>query len=205
MDALTQKIISHIWETKEGYKTTIGWFRSLQARGLEPLYIIMDGERSVIRAIREVWPRMKIQRCLRHIQREGQRWLRSTPKTEAGSALRALLGTLCCIRTIEEKELFLKAHDSWTARYQDEVLALPRDQVAYKDLRRTMNLITNAIPDMFHFLDDPRVPNTTNSLESFYSRLKGDYWRHRGLSAQHRISYLAWYAHFHNEKISTLF
>ena len=61
-----------------------------------------------------------------------------------------------------------------------------------------MNLITNAIPDMFHFLDDPQVPDTTNSLEGFYSRLKGDYWRHRGLSAQHRIAYLSWYCHFKN-------
>jgi len=200
MDACIKKIIAYIWEAKEGYRTTVEWFRTLRARGLEPLYIIMDGERSVIRAIREIWPQVKIQRCLQHIKREGQRWLRSTPKTEAGTALRALLGTLCCIRTIEEKELFLKAYDSWTARYREEVLALPRDQVAYKDLKRTMNLINNAIPDMFHFLEDPRVPNMTNTLESYYSRLKADYRRHRGLSKAHRIDYLAWYTYFHNEK-----
>jgi len=198
MDAITQKIISHIWEVKEGYKTTVAWFSALRDQHLEPLYFIMDGERSVIRAIREVWPQVKIQRCLYHIQHEGMRWLRSTPKTEAGTLLRGLLNTLCGIRTREERDLFLRAYDSWTVRYRDEVLALPRDQVAYKDLKRTMNLINNAIPDMFHFLDDPQVPNTTNTLESFYSRLKPDYWSHRGLSAHHRIPYLSWYCYFKN-------
>jgi len=205
MDACSQKIIAHIWEVKEGYKTTVEWFRALRQRGLEPFYFIMDGERSVIQAITEVWPRVKIQRCLRHIQREGMRWLRSRPKTEAANSLRGLLNTLCGIRTREEKELFLKTYDAWTVRYRDEVMALPRGLVAYKDLKRTISLINNAIPDMFHFLDDPQVPNTTNTLESYYSRLKADYRRHRGLSKKHRISYLAWYAHFHNEKISTLF
>lgn len=205
MDVRSQKIIAYIWESKEGYKTTVEWFKGLRSQGLEPFYFIMDGERSVIRAIREVWPQVKIQRCLHHIQREGMRWLRSIPKTEAGALLRGLLKTLCRIRTREGKDLFLEIYDSWKARYRDEVLALPRSQVAYKDLKRTMNLIKNAIPDMFHFLDDPKVPGTTNTLESHYSRLKADYQRHRGLSKKHRIGYLAWYAHFHNEKISTLF
>lgn len=131
--------------------------------------------------------------------------MRSRPKTEAANSLRGLLNTLCGIRTREEKELFLKTYDAWTVRYRDEVMALPRGLVAYKDLKRTISLINNAIPDISHFLDDPQVPNTTNTLESYYSRLKADYRRHRGLSKKHRISYLAWYAHFHNEKISTLF
>jgi transposase-like protein len=200
MDARTHKIIAHIWEAKEGYKTTIEWFKTLCRQGLEPLYFIMDGERSVIRAIQEVWPAVKIQRCLYHIQREGMRWLRSTPKTEAGVMLRALLKTLCRIRTQEERGLFLEAYKSWLLRYREEVLALPRAQVAYKDLKKTMRLIGNAIPDMFHYLEDPRVPNTTNKLEGYYSRLKADYRRHRGLSKEHRVSYLAWYIHFHNEK-----
>lgn len=200
MDALSHRIIAHVYEAKEGYKTTVGWFRALRERGLEPLYFIMDGERSVIRAITEVWPSMKIQRCLYHIQREGMRWLRSLPKTEAGVLLRGLLKTLCRIRTKSEKELFLEAYKSWLGRYREEVLALPRGQVAHKDLKRTMRLISNAIPDMFYYLDDPGVPNTTNTLEGYYSRLKADYRRHRGLSKKHRIDYLAWYTHFHNEK-----
>jgi Transposase, Mutator family len=198
MEARSQKIIAHIYERKEGYQTTVGWFRELRDRGLEPLYITMDGELSVIRAIGEIWPQTKIQRCLYHIQREGMRWLRSTPKTEAGALLRELLKTVCQIRTKREKDLFILAYASWANTYREDVLALPRTQVAFKDLKRTMVLIKNAIPDMFYYLDNPSVPKTTNTLEGYYSRLKADYRQHRGISGPRKISYLSWYCYFKN-------
>lgn len=198
MDGRSQKIISHIYARKEGYKTTVGWLREMRARGLYPLYITMDGERSVMRAIAQTWPQAKIQRCLYHIQREGMRWLRSYPKTLAGKALRLLLKTLCQIRTKAERDLFIAAYESWVEAYKDFVLALPRTQVAYKDLKRTMALIKNALPDMFYYLDDPAIHKTTNALEGFYSRLKNDYRSHRGLCRKHRTSYLSWYCHFKN-------
>jgi transposase-like protein len=199
MDGRSQKIISHIYARKEGYKATVGWFREMRARrGLYPLYITMDGERSVMRAIAETWPQAKIQRCLYHIQREGMRWLRSYPKTLAGKALRLLLKTVCQIRTKAERDLFIEAYESWVEAYKDFVLALPRTQVAYKDLKKTMALIKNALPDMFYYLDNPAIHKTTNALEGFYSRLKADYRSHRGLSRKHRISYLSWYCYFKN-------
>jgi transposase-like protein len=198
MDGRSQKIISHIYDHKEGYKTTVGWFRAMRARGLYPLYITMDGERSVMRAMAETWPQAKIQRCLYHIQREGRRWLRSHPKTPAGNALRLLLKTVCRIRTKTERDLFIEAYETWVEAYRDFVLALPRTQVAYKDLKRTMVLIKNALPDMFYYLNNPAIQKTTNALEGFYSRLKGNYRSHRGLSRKHRISYLSWYCYFKN-------
>jgi len=198
MDGRSQKIISHIYAQKEGYKTTVGWFRELRARGLYPLYITMDGERSVIRAMAETWPQARIQRCLYHIQREGMRWLRSYPKTPAGKALRVLLKTLCQIRTKEERDMFIEAFRTWIEAHKDFVLALPRTQVAYKDLKKTMTLIRNALPDMFYYLEDSAIHKTTNALEGFYSRLKDHYRGHRGLSKKHRISYLSWYCYFKN-------
>ena len=77
MNAQDQKIISHTYVNKESFKSTYPWFLNLKEQGLNPLYITMDGERSVIRAIRKVWPQTKIQRCLYHIQHEGMRWLRT--------------------------------------------------------------------------------------------------------------------------------
>jgi hypothetical protein len=70
--------------------------------------------------------------------------------------------------------------------------------VAFKDLKRTMALINNAMPDMFYYLDDTKIHKTTNALEGFYSRLKADYRKHRGLTEQHKRSYLKWYTHFNN-------
>jgi transposase-like protein len=200
MNARSQIIISHIYAEKEGYKNTLSWFCQLKEHGLDPRYLSMDGEQSVMRAIHEVWPRTNIQRCLYHIQREGMRWLRTYPKTEAGTELRMLLKTLCRIRKASERDVFISTYMSWLGKYRDFVKALPRREVAYKDLKRTMALIFNALPDMFHYLSDSCVPKTTNTLESFYSRLKADYRKHRGLTGRHKISYLSWYCYFKNLK-----
>jgi len=82
------------------------------------------------------------------------------------------------------------------------VNSLPKDKIAFKDLKRTIVLINNALPDMFYYLKEPIIPATTNMLESFYSRLKADYRRHRGLSQKHKIQYLKWYCFLKNNNIS---
>ena len=179
MNALDQKTISNIYTKKEGYRHVYAWFSQLKEEGLDPLYITMDGEKSVIRAIKDIWPQTNIQRCLYHIQREGMRWLRTNPKTQAGKDLRCLLKTLCRINSYEKQNEFVASFSAWLDKYRDFVLSLPRDQVAFKDLKRTMGLIFNAMPDMFYYLDDPKIHKTTNTLEGFYSRLKADYSKHR--------------------------
>jgi len=200
MDAVDQRLVSNIYAKKEGYKNVYAWFSKLKKEGLTPFYITMDGERSVIRAINEIWPRTKIQRCLYHIQREGMRWLRTYPKTQAGRDLRHLLKSLCRINSYRERNEFIAFYMAWLDQYRDFVLSLPRSEVAFKDLKKTMALIYNALPDMFHYLNDKRIPKTTNTLESFYSRLKSDYRKHRGLTERHKISYLNWYCYFQNKQ-----
>ena len=198
MNAKNQKIIAHTYTLKEGFKSTHPWFLELKKQGLEPEYISMDGENSVIRAIKDVWPKVKIQRCLWHIQREGMRWLRTYPKTQAGRDLRYLLMTLCRIKSEKERRIFVTQYKKWLFKYKNFVMSLSSSTVAFKDIKRTMALIKNALPNMFHYLKDRNVHSTTNALESFHSRLKADYRRHRGLIEQHKIQYLSWYCYFKN-------
>ena len=198
MDAKKQNIISNIYTKKEGFKSVFTWFKNLREQGLRPHYIAMDGERSVIKAIRLIWPKIKIQRCLYHIQREGMRWLRTYPKTAAGKELRRLLCTLSSIKSIKERDAFIHDYKAWLSKYRDFIKSLPASNIAFKDLKRTMVLINNALPDMFHYLKEPAIPSTTNSLEGFYSRLKAYYNRHRGLTQIHKIYYLKWYCFLKN-------
>lgn len=197
MDAQEQKIISNIYTDKEGFKNTYPWFDALKQRGLNPDGVTMDGELSVLRALRITWPKIQIQRCLYHIQREGMRWLRSHPKTIAGHELRRLLSTLCTVKSIKERNQFIYSFKQWLKLYNDFIKALPNNNIAYKDLKRTIVLINNALPDMFRYLESP-MSATTNTIESFYSRLKADYQRHRGLSVFNKIRYLKWYCHYKN-------
>ena len=151
-----------------------------------------------MRAIRLTWPRTRIQRCLYHIQREGMRWLRTYPKTQAGRELRSLLRTLCAVKSVKDRNAFINNYRAWIAKYKDFVKALPADNVAFKDLKRAIVLINNALPNMFHYLKERNISSTTNTMEGFYSRLKADYRRHRGLSQQHKIHYLKWYCFIKN-------
>jgi len=205
MDAVSQKTISSLYERREGYKSVYPWFWRLKQRKLQPLAITMDGEKSVMRAIGQVWPGTKIQRCLYHIQREGMRWLRSFPKTLAGQELRKLLATLCRIDSRKARDEFIFSYARWVEKHGDFVLSLPRKDVASKDLRKAMALIHNGLDDMFHFLNDTNIPKTTNTLESYYSRLKSDYRRHRGMTENHKILYLKWYCYLNNNKKSNTF
>ena len=198
MDAKNQRIISHRYIQKENFKDVYPWLLELQAKGLNPTHMTVDGERSVMRAMKMVWPKVKTQRCLYHIQHEGMRWLRAYPKTQAGRDLRYLLSKLCCIKSIKERNDFIDSFHSWLKKYRTFVLSLPKINIAFKDLKRTIGLIKNAIPDMFYYLKDPFVHSTTNALEGFHSRLKADYRRHRGLSKINKINYLSWYCYLKN-------
>jgi hypothetical protein len=52
---------------------------------------------------------------------------------------------------------------------------------------------------MFHYLKDKNMPSTTNLLEGFYSQLKADYLKHRGLTEKKKRQYLKWYCHLKRE------
>ncbi|MFH1867544.1 MAG: transposase [Candidatus Omnitrophota bacterium] len=198
MNAKTQNIISDIYAKKEGLENTQPWFNRLKQQGLDPLYIVMDGERSVIRAMKDVWPNVRIQRCLYHIQREGMRWLRTYPKTTAGKELRSLLATICTIKSIKERDAFVSSYYAWLKEHLKYIRSLPSSNIAFKDLKRTIILLNNAMPDMFYYLNEPHIPATTNKLEGFYSRLKAAYNQHRGLTQKNKINYLKWYCFLKN-------
>ncbi|MDD4902852.1 MAG: transposase, partial [Patescibacteria group bacterium] len=197
MSVPSQMIIASTYADREGFKSTHPWFEELKRQGLYPDAVAMDGEISVLRAIRTVWPKAKVQRCLFHIQREGMRWLRTHPKTEAGRELRDILSTLCYVKNFRERKIFIQRFQQWLEIHREFVQSLPKTKIAFKDLKRTIVLIKNALPDMFRYFGHS-LPATTNALESFYSRLKADYRRHRGLSQTNKIQYLKWYCYYKN-------
>lgn len=195
LDAVHQQVVGCRYVDRERYSHCIDFFEALAARGLHPRGLTMDGHRQVLRAVRTVWPQCHVQRCLYHIQREGLRWLRTHPKTEAGRALRRLLQCLTAIRTPDARWDWVQRYQHWQQHYGEMVRALPPTSVAAKDLKRTQALIDHALPNLFGYLTLPTLDATTNKLEGFFSRLKADYRRHRGLSLIHRVAYLEWYCY----------
>lgn len=198
MDDETQNILGSVYDLRESYPITKAFFSDLHQRGLKPEYAVVDGHKSVLRALHEVWPKLVVQRCLYHIQREGMRWLRTYPKTSAGKELRHLLNTITSIKTIQDRNLFDDRFQEWQNKHASFIKNLPSSDIAFKDLKKTRSLIINARPNMFHYLEEKNLSSTTNKLEGFFSRLKADYRAHRGMNLPHRIAYLKWYCSLKN-------
>lgn len=201
MGAHDLQVIMNEYVDAESYPSVFPLLSALKEQSLNLTGVIVDGHRPVIRAFRDVWPGITVQRCLWHVQREGLRWMRRYPKTLAARELKGLLCALTAVKTIQARDEFMRGFAAWRQRHESFVRSLVPTSVACKDLKRATALLINALPDMFHYLDDPNLRSTTSALESFYSRLKGDFRRHRGLSLKHKISYLRWYCYLQNRKI----
>jgi hypothetical protein len=198
MDNVTSKVIAYKYHNRENYESAYRMFKEMMDSGLQPAAITIDGNPSVIRALKTVWPDIIIQRCITHIQRQGLSWLRRYPKLQASKDLRAILLTITDIRDEKGRKVFIKDFGHWEKRYGRLVLALPSKDKVYGDLQRTRSLILHALPNMFHYLDDQCIAATTNKLEGCFSRLKEIYRKHRGLSKKHRQNYFAWYINLKN-------
>ena len=200
MNTCDQAILSTLYVPKESFAAALPWFTQLKDMALNPVAFTTDGERNIMRAIQQAWPTATIQRCLYHVQHEGCRWLRSYPTTEAGKALRQLLLSLSRIRSVKEQDVFITGYKRWLNRYRTFVLSLPNSIKADFDLKRTMTMLTNAMPNMFHYLMDPHIHATTNALEGWHSRIKRAYRQHAGLSQRHKIQFLKWFSYYENQQ-----
>lgn len=200
MDYKNKTLISYEYIGRESYHNMYPILLKLKNSGLNPKAITTDGHRAVINAILEVWPNIRIQRCLFHIQNQGLMWIRTYPKTEAGKQLRTILKSLTLIRTKKDQQNFLGAYESWFKNFELAIKKLSKTSIANTDLKRTTRLINNALPNKFHFIKDRNIAPTTNILENLFSQLKHQYRSHRGLSKKHKIQYLKWYCYFKNAK-----
>lgn len=204
MTSRTNTVIASRYVSKENYDNVAVLLKDLKIKGLALRAVTLDGHKHVIRAFQDTWKEVTVQRCLYHIQRQGLSWLRTYPKTQAGQELRELLIGFVPMNTEQQRDYFLNRYSAWRNRWWSFVKGLPWTSVAFIDLKRTMSLIENALPNMFHYLNDANVSATTNRLESFYSRLKADLQKHRGLSERNRVRFLKWYCYLKGHKTATL-
>lgn len=169
--------------------------QGLLERGCSPKSATIDGSPSVRQALTTHWPKIIIQRCLVHVQRQGLMWCRRFPKNAAGKHLRILFLKVTQIHSYKERDDFLSEVEAWERRYGHSVASAPDRGWVMSDLKRARSMLLKALPDMFHYLSDSCIPKTTNGLEGYFSRLKDRYRDHRGLSPKRRAAYFQWYFH----------
>ncbi len=197
MDGQTHRLVRGQFDVRENSESELrAFFEPMIGESLRPLSFTVDGNLQVIRVLRMLWPDVVIQRCLVHIQRQGLSWCRLSPKTAHARQLRQIFLQVTGIETPADKEAFLNLIDAWEDRHGTEIAARKEVGRVFSDIKRARSMLQRALPNMFHYLDDPKIPTTTNGLEGYFSRLKSHYRQHRGLSPQKRANYFAWYFHF---------
>jgi len=60
------------------------------------------------------------------------------------------------VRTQEQKQSFLKAVADWENHYGKKIESKKETGWVFSDLKRARSMLLKALPNTFHFLDDPR-------------------------------------------------
>lgn len=195
MDAESFSLIHAAPEMAEGPAHLLPFCSQLAQHGLMPISATVDGNPHLSQALRSVWPRIVIQRCLVHIQRQGLMWCRRYPKRTDAKHLRSLFLQIPFIRSASERDRFLAELRAWENRYGKQIARSKETGWVFSDLKRARSMLLAALPDMFRYLDDPKIVTSTNALEGYFARLKHRYRQHRGLATHHRNAYLTWFIH----------
>ena len=198
-DAGSSRPVSWMPAERECHASWAAFLLGLAAAGVSPEIVVCDGQRGLLKALREVWPLAKVQRCLIHVVRQASAWLTRNPKTAAGAELLAIVGTLPRVADGGGRSRFVSAFGSWCARHEaflNERTFGPNGRWwrTHRKLRGTRALIRNAVPDLFRFIDDPTAPRTSNHVEGgMNARLKELFRCHRGLQPTKKLALASWY------------
>ena len=189
-DALTQ--VDLLWyfvknETNALYAQGIN---ELECLGYEVAAIVCDGRRG----LPEMFPDKPVQLCQFHQIKTVRRYLTKSPKIEAARELMKIVNTM----TKTDKDPFIREFDKWCTRWDDylgERTTDPltgRSHYVHKRLRSAYLSIKRNLPLLFTWCDNREIgiPNTTNMIDGYFSRLKRMLHSHNGLSQERRDKFV---------------
>jgi AraC-like DNA-binding protein len=177
---------------------------NLKELGVILTSITCDGHRAVLKAIKEVYPDIRLQRCQFHVMKRVLFWLRYKPKSIAGQELRELAKKISQVKTTADKQYLFRLLLKWYADHKAYITQKTVNEqtgkwrYTHRKLQSSYGSIKRAWPNLFHYLEDSAIPATTNGLESYFSHLKSHLTVHRGLTQEHKKQFIRWYLHLKN-------
>ena len=165
------------YETIADYVLTID---NLERHGYIIDGIVVDGRKGVFEALSSNYP---IQMCQFHQKQIVRRYLTNKPQTEAGIILKEIVKQL----TQVDQQWFEILLDVWELKYGGFIKERTVNPVTkrwfytHKRLRSAYRSLRKNLPYLFTYQKVENMPNTTNSLDSFFGHLKDAVSIHRGL------------------------
>lgn len=188
---------------RERFDEMVSDLEFLKQQGVNCIGAVSDGSNAILSALRAIFDDVPKQRCLVHVQRQTLTWITQRPRMTAGIVLRKVCLQINQIQTSQEKDRWLKLFMKWDRRFDEFLKERTYDsdnihwRYAHRSLRKVRRHLFNALPDMFHYLENPALPKDTNRLEGgLFSWLKNRYRLHRGIKKTKRFKFLKWYLYF---------
>lgn len=129
-------------------------------------------------------------RCQYHQQQIVGRYLTAKPKTEAGQELKLLADSLTKIDEKLFTELLKNWHEKWREFLKERTYKSEGKHWWYthKRIRAAYRSLITNLPYLFNYQKYPEmhIPNTNNSLEGYFSKLKRLLNNHNGLKRWRR-------------------
>ncbi len=160
--------------------------RYLEGHGLRIQAVVVDAKHGT----KEVFSGVIVQICQYHQQQIVQRYLTQHPKTVAAQELKEIASSL----TRQDKPTFSTVLENWHEKWRR--LLAERSYApdgkhwwyTHKRLRSAYRSLKTNLPYLFSYQDYPElaIPNTNNSVEGYFSKLKQLLNNHHGLKKWRR-------------------
>ena len=158
----------------------------LEMKGFTFQAIVLDGRKG----IREVFSDIPVQMCHFHQKAILRRYLTLHPKLEAGQELSVIGRTLTFVNGKDFTQLLHEWYEKWETFLKEKTFESDGTHWHYthKKIRSAYRSLKTHLPYLFTFEKYPhlQIPNTTNSLDGFFTQMKKLLRVHSGLSEERR-------------------
>ena len=180
----------NIWWKEVNTENTNIYFKGKQQltkNGFNIVAVVLDGKHG----IREVFRDIPVQMCHFHQTQIIERYLTTKPKLEASKELKNIITIL----TKTTEQLFTEELSNWYNQWETflkEKTTNPetgRWCYTHKRVRSAYRSLKTNLPYLFTYQKYPelKIPNTTNSLDGYFSRLKKLLNVHSGLNEKRKF------------------
>ena len=188
-----------------------------------PDVVVTDGGSGFAKAVRETWPRTRVQRCTFHAFSQVRRYTTTRPRLQAGRELYAIARDLMGIEALHQAELWVERYLDWCGFWadflEDRSIVDGRRVYTHERLRRARSSLSSLVSagTLFTYLDPGLakagpLPSTNNMIEGgVNSQLREVLRKHRGLTSLKRVKAVFWWCHAHSgdartarEKLATM-
>lgn len=156
--------------------------RHLEKNGFNIKAVILDGRRGV----REVFRDKPVQMCHFHQKQIVRRYLTNKPKLEASIELKKIVSTLAKTNEQTFTNEINTWHKKWETFLKEKTTNPETGKWCYthKKVRSAYRSLKTNLSYLFTYQKYPElnIPNTTNSLDGYFSSLKNKLNVHRGIN-----------------------